>query len=50
MKLSIHGYILYKVFKKYCSLITLFKYYFRTIVWQSSQKTFNREGTSGVYN
>ena len=28
--------------------IALFKNDFRTILWQSSQKTFNREGTSGV--
>ena len=50
MKLSIHGHILYKVFKAYCSSNALFKYDFRTILWKSSQKTFNREGTSGVYN
>jgi hypothetical protein len=48
MKLSIHGHILYQVFKTYCSSIALFKYDFRTILWQSLQKTFNREGTSGV--
>ena len=49
MKLSIHEHILYKVSKTYCSSIVLFRYDFRTILWQSSQKTFNREGTSGVY-
>jgi hypothetical protein len=49
MKLSIPLHILYQVFKTYCSSIALFKYDFRTILWQSSQKTFNREGTSGVY-
>ena len=48
MKLSIHGHILYQVFKTYCSSIALFKNDFRTILWQSLQKTFNREGTSGV--
>ena len=48
MKLSIHGHILYQVLKTYCSSIALFKYDFRTILWQSLQKTFNREGTSGV--
>jgi hypothetical protein len=48
MKLPIHGHILYQVFKTYCSSIALFKYDFRTILWHSSRKTFNREGTSGV--
>jgi len=48
MKLSIHGPVLYQVFKTCCSSIALFKYDFRTILWQSSQKTFNREGTSVV--
>jgi hypothetical protein len=37
MKLSIHGHILYQVFKTYCSSIALFKYDFRTILWQSLQ-------------
>jgi len=50
MKLCIHGHILIKVFKAYWSSIALFKYDFRTILWQSSQKTFIREGISGVYN
>jgi len=39
MKLSIHGPVLFKVFKTFCSSIALFKYDFRTILWQSSQKT-----------
>jgi hypothetical protein len=47
MKLPIHGHILYQVFKTYCSSIALCKYDFRTILWQSLQKTFNREG---IYN